>query len=172
MACYLVNNAIKEILVIQNMSPFIDCNNPCTCFLISLVQFLSNVWLWANGLRHARPHCPSPTPGVYSNSYPSSQWCHPTVSSFVVPFSSCLQFFLASESFPMSQSLLNIKWPEYWSFSFSISPSNEYSGLISLLSKGLSGVFSSTTVWKHQLFGAQPSLWSNSHICTQLLEKS
>ena len=83
----------------------------------------------SHGLQHARPPCPSPTPGVYPNSCPSSQWCHPIISSSVVPFSSCLQ------SFPVrvysSQSVLHIRWPKYWSFSFSISPSNEYSGLIS-----------------------------------------
>ena len=94
------------------------------------------------------------------------------------PFSSCPQSFPASGSFPMSN-FLYIRWPKYWSFSFSISPSNEYSGfislgltgLISLQSKGLSRVFSSTTIQKHQFFGAQSSLWSNSHIHTWLLEK-
>ena len=75
--------------------------------------------------------CPSPTPGTYSISCPSSQWCHPTISSSVIPFSSCLQSFSASGSFPVSQSVLHIRWPKYWSFSFSISPSSEYSGLIS-----------------------------------------
>ena len=76
--------------------------------------------------QHARPPCPSPTPGVYSNSCPSSQWCHPAISSSVVPFSSCPQSLPASGSFPMS-----MRWPKYWSFSFSISPSNEHPGLIS-----------------------------------------
>ena len=76
-------------------------------------------------LQHARPRCPSPAPGVYPSLCPSSRWCHPAISSSVIPFSSCLQSFLASGSFPMSQR------PKYWSFSFSISPSNEYSGLIS-----------------------------------------
>ena len=116
------------------------------------------------------------SPGACSNSYPLSQWCHPTTSSSVIPFSSCLQSFPASGSFPMSQ---HIRWPKYWSFGFSISPSSEYSvlislgltGLISLQSKGLSRVFSNTTVQKHQFFGAQPSLWSNAHIHTWLLEK-
>ena len=98
-------------------------------------------------------------PGACSNSC-SSQWCHPTISSSVIPFSSCLQPFPASESLPM-KSVLHIRWPNNWSFSFSISPSNEYSGLVSfridciltyLLSKGLSRVFSSTTVLKHQFF--------------------
>ena len=80
--------------------------------------------------QHARPPCPSPTPGVYSNSCPSSLWCHPTISSSVVPFSSRLRSFPASGSFPVSQ-LFSIRWPEYWSFSFSIIPSKETPGLIS-----------------------------------------
>ena len=82
-----------------------------------------------HGLQHARPPCPSQTPGVYSNSGPSSQWCHPAISSSVIPFSSCPQSLPASESFPMSQLLR--RWPKHWSFSFSISPSNEHPGLIS-----------------------------------------
>ena len=84
-----------------------------------------------HGLQQLRPPCPSPTPGVYSKSCPLSWWCHPTISSSVVPFSSCLQSFPASGSFPVSQ-LFHIRWPKYWSFRFSISPSHEYSGLISL----------------------------------------
>ena len=86
--------------------------------------------LWPHGLQHARPPCPSPTPGAYSNSCPLSLWWHPTISSSVIPFSSYLQSFPASGSFP-NESVLRIRWPKYWSFSFSISPSNEYSGLIS-----------------------------------------
>ena len=82
--------------------------------------------LWPHGLQHARPPCSSPTPGAYSNSCPSCWWYHPTISSSVVPFS-CLQSFPAPGSFPMSQFFAS--WPKYWSFS--ISPSNEYSGLIS-----------------------------------------
>ena len=82
-----------------------------------------------HGLQHTRPPCPPPTPRACSNSCPSSQWCHPTISSSVVPFS-CLQPFPASGSF-LNESALCIRWPKYWSFSFSISPSNEYSGLIS-----------------------------------------
>ena len=85
--------------------------------------------LQSHGLQHARPPCPSPTPRAYSNSCPLSRWCHPTISSSVIPFSSCIQSFPASESFPMS--VLHIRWPKYWSFSLSISPSSEYSGLIS-----------------------------------------
>ena len=79
--------------------------------------------------QHARPPCPSPAPGVYSNSCLSSRWCHPAISSSVVPFSSCPQSLPASGSFLMSQ--LCISWPKYWSFSFSIHPSNEHPGLIS-----------------------------------------
>ena len=79
--------------------------------------------LLPHGLQHARLSCPSPAPGASSNSCPSSWWCHPTISSSVIPFSSCIQ------SFPGS---LCIRWPKYWRFSFSISPSSEYSGLIFL----------------------------------------
>ena len=81
-------------------------------------------------LQHVRPPCPSPTPGVHSNSSPLSQWCQPAISSSVFPFSSCSQSFPASGSFPMSQ-LLRMRWPKYWSFSFSIISSNEHPGLIS-----------------------------------------
>ena len=79
---------------------------------------------------HARLPCPSPSPGAYSNSCPSHWWCHPTISSSIIPFSSCLQSFPASGSFQMSHFFAN-RWLKYWRFSFSISPSNEYSGLIS-----------------------------------------
>ena len=98
-------------------------------------EYATKVWvqrpssLWPHGLKHTRPPCPSPTFRVYSNSYPSSRWCHPTISSSVVPFSSHLQSFPASGSFQMSQFF--IRWPKYWSFSFNISPSNEHSRLIS-----------------------------------------
>ena len=80
-------------------------------------------------LQHTRPPCPSPTPRVHSNSCPSSQWCHPGISSSVVPFSSCLQSILASVF--SKESTLHMRWPKYWSFSFSISPSKEHPGLIS-----------------------------------------
>ena len=95
------------------------------------VQFSCSVVLDSlrpHGLQHTRLPGPSPTPGAYSASYPSSQWCHPTISSSVVPFSSHLQSFPALSLF---QLVLHIRWPKFWSFSFSISPSNEYSGLIS-----------------------------------------
>ena len=86
-------------------------------------------FLRPHGLQHARPPCPSPTPGAYSNSYPLSRWCHPTISSSVVPFSFSLQSLPASGSFPVSEFFASVA--KYWSFSFSISPSNEYSWLIS-----------------------------------------
>ena len=111
--------------------------------------------LGPHGLQHTTPLYPSPTPGVYSNSCLLSQWCHPAISSSVIPFSSCLQSFPASRSFSMSWLFAS----KDWSFSFCISPSNEHSGLtglISLVSKGLSSVFSSTTVGNHQFFSAQP----------------
>ena len=96
----------------------------------SSVQSLSRVRLFVTPwLQHARPPCPSPTPGVYWNSCPSSRWCHPAISSSVVPFSSLPRSFPASGS--SNESVLHIRRPKYWSFSFSISPSNEYSGLIS-----------------------------------------
>ena len=98
-----------------------------------VVQFSCSVVsdvLWSHGLEHARPPCPSPPSGAYSNSCPSSGWCHPTISSSVISFSSCLQSFPASGSFPMNESVLRIRWAKYWSFSFSISPSNEQTWLM------------------------------------------
>ena len=105
---------------------------------ISSVQLSRSVMsdsLRPHELQHARPPCPSPTPGVYSNSCPLSRWCHPTISFSVVPFSSHLQSF-PIRVFPSirvfsNESVLRIRWQKYWSFSFSISPSNDYSGLIS-----------------------------------------
>ena len=88
-------------------------------------------FFWPHGLQQARPLCPSSTPGVYSNSGPSSRWCHPTISSSVVPFSSCLPSIFPSIRVFSNESALHIRWSKYWSFSFNISPSNEYSGLIS-----------------------------------------
>ena len=96
---------------------------------LSSVQSLSHVWLRPHGMQQARPPCPSPTPRVYSNSCPLSQWCHPAISSFVIPFSR-LQSFPASESFQISH-FFSLGGQRYWSFSFSISPSSEYSGFIS-----------------------------------------
>ena len=135
---------------------------------VSSVQYSCSVMsdsLWLHESQHARPPCPSPTPGVHSDSRPSSQWCHPAISSSVIPFSSCPQSLPASDSFPMSQlfswggqstgvSALASFLPKK---SQGWSPS-ECTGWMSLLSKGLSRVFSNTTVQKHQFFGAQLSL--------------
>ena len=123
--------------------------------------------------QHSRPPCPSPIPGVHSDSCPSSRWCHPAISSSVVPFSSCLQSLPASESFPMRQlftwSGQSTRVSALASFlpkkSRVWSPS-EWTGWISLWSKGLSRVFSNTTVQKHQFFCAQLSSQSNCHIHT------
>ena len=149
--------------------------------IFSSVQFSRSVVsdsLRPHESQHARPLCPSPTSGVYSNSCPSSWWCHPAISSSVVPFSSCPQSLPTSESFPMSQlfawggqsirvSALALVLPmntQDWS-------PLEWAGWIFLQSKGLSRVFSNTTVQKHQFFSAQLSSQSNSHIHTWPLEK-
>ena len=127
--------------------------------------------------QHARPPCPSPTPGVHSNSCPSSWWCHPSISSYVIPFSSCPQALPVSGSFPMSQLSTSGGQSIGVSASASILAMNTqdwslgWTGWISLQSKGLSRVFSNTTGQKHQFFGAQLSSPSNSHIHTWLLEK-
>ena len=128
--------------------------------------------------QHARPPCPSPTPGVYSNSHPSSRWCLPAISFSVIPFSSCPQPLPASGSFPMSQLFTWGGQSIGISASVSVLPRNTqdssplgWTGWISLQSKGLSRVFSNTTVQKHQFFGAQLSPQSNSHIHKWLLEK-
>ena len=158
--------------------------NQTSVYLISLyisVQFSRSVVsdsFRPHESEHARPPCPSPTPRVYSNSCPRSPWCHPAISSSVAPFSSCPQSLPASESFPMGQlfawggqstgisALASFlpKKTQGWS------PS-EQTGWISLQSKGLSRVFSNTTVQKHQFFGSQLSSQSNSHIQTWPLVK-
>ena len=149
------------------------------CFIpFSSVQFSCSVmsdFLWPHGLHHARLPYPSSTPRVYSDSCPSSRWYHPTISSSVIPFSSCLQSFPASGSFPMSQLFVSGGQSIGVSASTSVLPMNtqdwsplEWTGWISLQSKGLSRVFSNTTAQKHQFFGAQLSLLFNSHIHTWL----
>ena len=134
--------------------------------------------LWPHESQHARSPCPSPSPGVHSDSCPSSQWCHSAISSSVVPFS-CPQSLPASEYFPMSQlftwggqstgvsALASVlpKKSQGWS-------SSEWIGWISLQSKRLSRVFSNTTAQKHQFFSAQPSSQSNAHIHKWLQEKT
>ena len=133
--------------------------------------------LWPHESQHARPPCPSPTPWVYPNSRPSIQWCQPAISFSVIPFSSCPQSLPTSESFPMSQLFTWGGQTTGVSALASFPPKNtqgwslEWTGWISLQSKGLSRVFSNTTVQKHQFFGAQLSSQSNSHIHTWPLEK-
>ena len=100
------------------------------CKFNSVVSHSHVYSLWSSGLQHARLPYPSPTPRVYSSSCPLSQWCHQTIVSSVVAFSSCLQSFPATGSFK-NESALRIRWPKYWSFRFNISPSNEHPGLIS-----------------------------------------
>ena len=145
------------------------------------VQFSHSVMsdsLQPQGLQHTRLPCPSPTPRACSNSCPLSWWCHPTISSSIVPFSSCLQSFPASGSFQISQffssggqsigasasaSVLSMNFQDWFPLGLT--------GWISLQSKGFSRVFSNTTVQKHQFFSVQLSLESSSHIHTWLLEK-
>ena len=145
----------------------------------SSVQLLSRVWLFVtHESQHAKPPCPSPAPGVHPNSCASSRWCHPAISSSVVPFSSCPQSLPESESFPMSQLFA------WGSQSIAVFPSASglpmntqdwsplgWTGWISLQSKGRARLFSSTTVQKHQFFDAQLSSQFNSHIHTGPLEK-
>ena len=143
---------------------------------VVVVQSLSlSDYLWPHGMQHTRLPCPSPLSEL-PQTLPFSQWCHPTISFSAVPFSSCLQTFPLSTSFPinwlfpwgvqiMGASALASVPPVYIQDWFPLG----LTGLILLQSKGLSRVFSNTTLQKHQFFGAQPSLWSNSHIHTWLL---
>ena len=150
--------------------------------LISSVQFNRSVMsdsLRPHELQYTRPPCPSPTPGVYSNSCPLSLWCHPIISSSVIPFSSCLQSFPTSGSFQMSQLFISGDQNIGVSASTSVLPVNTqdwsplgWTGWISLQSKELSAIFYNTIVQKHQFFSAQLSSQSNSHIHTWPLEKS
>ena len=146
----------------------------------SSVQFSSSVVsdsLRPHGLQHTKLLCPPPIPGTCSNTCPSSGWCHPTISSSVIPFS-CLQSFPETGSFPMSHFFTSGGQSIGVSASTAVLPMNSQdwfplgsTGLVSLQSKGLSRVFSSTTMQKHQFFSAQLSLWSSSHIHTWLLQK-
>ena len=157
----------------------IRTNNLKTC--ISSVQFSCSVASDSSRpheSQHARPPCPSQTPWLYSNSSSSSRWCHPAILSSVIPFSSCPQSLPASRSFPMSQLFAWGGQGTGVSASASVLPMNtqdwsplEWTGWTSLQSKGLSRVFSNTTVQKHQFFGTQLSSQSNSQIHTWPLEK-
>ena len=147
-------------------------------FAIRSVQFSHSVVSDSLWPEHARPLCSSPTPRVQPNPCPSSRWCHPTISSSVFPFSSCLQSFPTSGAFQMSQLFTSDGQNIGVSALTSVLPMNTQDwspwGLtswVSLQSKGLSRVLSNTKVQKHQFFGAQLSSWSNSHIHTWLLEK-
>ena len=166
-----------SIPVSQFIPPSLPCGNHkfvfCICDSISLlsVHFNHSVvsdFLQPHGLQQARLSCPSPTPRPYSNSCPSDRWCHPTISSSVIPLSSCLQPFPASHSFQMSQffSSDGQSIGVSASASASVLPKNiqdwfplGLTGWTSLLSKGLSRIFSNTTVQKHQFFGVAKSLW-------------
>ena len=146
----------------------------CNQFSLSVVSDS----LWPHESEHTRPPCPSPTPGVYPNSCASSWWYQPTISSSGAPFYSCPQSLPASGSFPMSQLFASGGLSIGVSASTSVLPMNTqdwsplgWTGWISLQSKGLSRVFSSTTVQKHQFFGIQLSSHSNSHIHIWPLEK-
>ena len=149
----------------------------CLMLLSLFSHSVVSDFLWPHGLQHTRFSCPSP--GVCSNSCPLHQWCHPTISSSVFPFFSCLQSFPALGYFQMShyfasdgQSIGVSAWA--WVLPMSIQDCFplEWTGLISLQSKGLSIVFSNTRVQKHQCFSTQLYLYSNSHIHAWLLEKS
>ena len=143
-----------------------------TTWSVQFSRSVSSNSLWLHGLQHARLPCPSPFPRAFSNSCPLSQWCHPTISS-------CCPLLLLSSVFPSirvfsNESVVCIRWPKYWTDSASVLPMNIPLGWtywISLQSRGLSGVFSNTTVQKHQFFSAQLSSQSNSHIHTWPLEK-
>ena len=155
--------------IAYNITTYI-CNQYC----ISLCLLLFSHWvlsgsLWPHGLQYTRLPCPSSSPGACSNSCPFSRWCHPTISSSVIPFSSCLQSFPASGSFQMSQFFTSGGWSIGVSDSASVLPMNiqdffplGWISWISLQSKELSRIFSNTTVQKHQFFGVQLSSQSNS----------
>ena len=139
----------------------------------SVTQSVMSNSLRPHELQHARLPCLSSVPGACSNSCPLSRWCRPTISSSVVPFFSCLQFFPASGSFQMSQFFASGGQSTGISASASVLPMNiqcwfplGLTGLISLLSKGLSRLFPNTTIWRHQFFSAQTFLLSSSHIHT------
>ena len=175
---YQVKEVLFSILIIISRCQ-ISSNAFLMCISMTIHLFLFNMLmtvqfnsvaqtcptLQPHGLQHARLPCPSPTPRVYSNSSPLCQWCHPTISSCVVPFSSCLQSFQASGSFQMSQFFASGGQNIGISASASVLPMNirdwfplGWTGWISLLSKGLSRVFSNTTVQKHQFFSTKLSL--------------
>ena len=145
----------------------------CVCLFVTFSSVQFSHWVVSDFLQphesqHARPPCPSPTPRVHSDSRPSSQWCHPAISSSVIPFSSCPQSLPASESFPKSQ-LFAKRWPKYWSFSFSIIASKEIPGLISFRMDWLDLLagywyFSQQSWFQLVLYPAQHFSWCTLHI--------
>ena len=170
-----IHSSIEEHL---SYYPVLAIMNKAAILLLFSHSVMFNS-LWPHGLHHASLPCPSPSPKSCSNSCPLGWWCHPTISSSAVPFSSCPQSFPASGSFQMSQFFASGGQSIGASASTSVLPMNIQGwfplglpDLIFLQSKGLSRVFSNTIVQKHQFFGAQPSLWLISYIPTWLLEKS
>ena len=177
---YWFIRAQTEVLIVHILFPipwYFSTKDTCKIHIWSHVfyyqyQFSHSVMsdsLWHHGLQHARPPCPLPTPRAYSNSHTSLWWCHPTISFSVILFS-CLQSFPTSGSFLVSLFFTSGGQSIEVSASASVLPMNiqnwfplRWAGWISLQSKGLSRVFSNTTVQKHQFFGTQLSLWSNSH---------
>ena len=164
---YLYSSSERQIII--------KCKSKMLLFSLSMMSRS----FWPHGLQHARLPHPTPSPGVCSNSCPSGQWCHQTISSSDIPFSSCLLSFPASESFPKNKLFTSGGQSIRASASVSVLPMSiqdwsplGWTGLISLQTKGPPRIFSNTTVQKHQFFGAQSSLWSNSHIHTWLLEKN
>ena len=161
MEIWLIGESFTPHLLISSLPAFL-----ITSVQFSSVQSLSHVRLFTTPWpQHARLPYPSPTPRVHPNPCPPSRWCHPTISSSVIPFSSCLQSFPASGSFQMSHHFSSGGQSTGVAASASVSPKNTqdwsplgWTGWISLQSKALSRVFSNTTVQKHQFFGAQPSL--------------
>ena len=160
-----------KIILSDSKSGFDRCEKKISIQFSSVAQLCLS--LQPHVPQHARPPYPSPTARVYPNLCPLSWWCHPTISSSVVPFSSCPQSFPASGSFQMSQLFTSDGQSIGVSASASVLPMNiqdwsplGWTGWISLQSKGLSRVFSNTTVQKSQFFGPQHSFWSNSHIHT------
>ena len=161
------HSSIKTVEYSQKLFSSVQCSH----------SVMSNSF-WPHGLQHARLPRPSSAPRACSNSYPLSRWCHSTISSSAVPFSSCPQSFPASGSFPMIQLFTSCGQSIRVSASASVLPMNTqdwsplgWTGCISLQSKGFSRVFSNTTLQKHRFLGARLYLWSNSHIHTWLLEK-
>ena len=168
---YIQNQLTKHLIELYGLSG-------CISTLLFFSRLLMSNSLWPHELQHTKLPCPSLSPRVCSNPCPLSQWCYPTISSSVIPLSSCPQSFPASGSFQMSQLFTSGGLCIGASASASVLPMNilhwfslGLTGLISLLSKGFSRVFSNTTVQKHQCFGTQLSSQSNSHIYIWPLEK-